>query len=312
MKCAYCGNEAKGTKEHIISKSVLDLFPECFITFDGHRNVIHEHDPMIKDVCANCNNNLISYIDSYANEFISKYFLNRTENEITIEYNYVMLQKMLLKYTFNDLRSKKMDCSYFDQEIISFILDQDNVSAKKYIFVLGGTVVNNSPLPDSFIGNLKLQWLESPIFYEVPCVRYLDYETGEVIIEDKPQFAHFNKLKLSALFRFNSGEFIIMCWDKEITDEELARQKVLLEVSYPYAILSDTDKDELPVCTDEISYVQPGYIHLKWDFIHEVGFMRKYASDGFKERNKLNNEWFDEEKKLAVEHSRNREKRELK
>ncbi|HOJ10732.1 MAG TPA: hypothetical protein PK733_09085 [Clostridiales bacterium] len=26
--CAYCGQEAKGTKEHIISCAILDLFPE--------------------------------------------------------------------------------------------------------------------------------------------------------------------------------------------------------------------------------------------------------------------------------------------
>ena len=36
MKCAYCGREAKGTKEHIISSRILDLFPECYLTFDEH------------------------------------------------------------------------------------------------------------------------------------------------------------------------------------------------------------------------------------------------------------------------------------
>ena len=41
MKCAYCGKEAKATKEHIISSGVLDLFPECFLTMDEKRKVIH-------------------------------------------------------------------------------------------------------------------------------------------------------------------------------------------------------------------------------------------------------------------------------
>ena len=57
MKCAYCGKEGKGTKEHIISCAILDLFPECYITFDDARHTYHESDPMIKDVCADCNNN---------------------------------------------------------------------------------------------------------------------------------------------------------------------------------------------------------------------------------------------------------------
>ena len=30
MKCAYCGKEARGTREHIISSAILDLFPECY------------------------------------------------------------------------------------------------------------------------------------------------------------------------------------------------------------------------------------------------------------------------------------------
>lgn len=56
MICAYCGKEAKGTKEHIISCAILDLFPECYITFDEARDAAHMGDPMIKDVCADCNN----------------------------------------------------------------------------------------------------------------------------------------------------------------------------------------------------------------------------------------------------------------
>lgn len=75
MICAYCGKEAKGTKEHIISSGILGLFLECFATIDGERSIVHQGDPMVKDVCADCNNNRISYIDSYAKEFIEKYFL---------------------------------------------------------------------------------------------------------------------------------------------------------------------------------------------------------------------------------------------
>ncbi len=91
MVCAYCGKEAKGTKEHIVSCAILDLFPECYITFDETRNRIHESDPMVKDVCADCNNNRISYIDSYAKDFIAKYFIQTySENDrVEIEYDYV-------------------------------------------------------------------------------------------------------------------------------------------------------------------------------------------------------------------------------
>ena len=79
MICAYCGKEAKGTKEHVISSGILGLFPECFATIDGERSIVHQGDPMVKDVCADCNNNRISYIDSYAKEFIEKYFFSKVQ-----------------------------------------------------------------------------------------------------------------------------------------------------------------------------------------------------------------------------------------
>lgn len=99
MKCAYCGKEDKGTREHIISSGVLDLFPECFLTIDNSRKTSYTDDPVIKDVCEDCNNNKISYIDSYSKKIIGRYFLNKykSNDEIEIEYDAALIQKMLLK-----------------------------------------------------------------------------------------------------------------------------------------------------------------------------------------------------------------------
>ena len=47
MKCAYCGKETKGTKEHIISSAILDLFPECYLTYDGLRKKVYKSDPIV-------------------------------------------------------------------------------------------------------------------------------------------------------------------------------------------------------------------------------------------------------------------------
>ena len=95
MKCSYCGRECKPTREHVISSSILDLFPECHLTFDGQRKKIHQADPMVKDVCAECNNLHLSYIDLYAKNFVEKYFVDKYEkdDEIEIEYDYAMMQK---------------------------------------------------------------------------------------------------------------------------------------------------------------------------------------------------------------------------
>ena len=78
MNCAYCNEKTSPTREHIISSCVLDLFPECNLTIDSSRNKVYPADPVVNDVCAKCNNQRLSYIDTYAKEFISRYFVKKT------------------------------------------------------------------------------------------------------------------------------------------------------------------------------------------------------------------------------------------
>ncbi|WP_243106608.1 MULTISPECIES: hypothetical protein [unclassified Blautia] len=157
MICAYCGKEAKGTKEHIISSGILGLFPECFATIDGERSIVHQGDPMVKDVCADCNNNRISYIDSYAKEFIEKYFLvkYKKDDTLSVEYDYTMIQKMCLKFAFNDLRARKKEVSFFDDEVKEFLLNEEKSSPLGNITILAGLAVNTSPAPDYMFGNMN-------------------------------------------------------------------------------------------------------------------------------------------------------------
>lgn len=306
MKCAYCGKEAKGTKEHIISCAILDLFPECYITFDGARNVIHEADPMVKDVCANCNNNRISYIDSYAKEFISRYFTkNYNQFDLTeIKYDYVLIQKMLLKYAFNDMRSNKEDCSFFNEEMLQYLLnDSDNVP-KENVTVLCGLAINVSPVPDVIFGNLKLRWCKDPFFYSNSTIRNIDYETGQIFLNKDVKKEEFPDLKLSYLFRFNSVQFLLMCWDKN--SEKIEQNKIVLECQYPYYLLKSNDeKAILPLCTDELNYHKFEHIHVRWDGLFKVGLMRKYANGGkYKFKELYEKEWVEEEKIIKEKHQR--------
>lgn len=226
MECAYCKMETKGTREHIISSGILDLFPECYITFDSARNVIHEADPIIKDVCSNCNNNRISYIDSYAKKFIGQYFTRKYNEDdiVEIEYDYTMIQKVLLKYAFNDMRSHKEDCSFFDKEITHYLMNKFDNNSKENVTVLCGLAVNVSPMPDVMTGNLKLRWCKNPIFNSNSTIRNIDYETGQIFLNENLKKEEFPDLEISYVFRFNSVQFILMCWNKD--SKKLSRIKL--------------------------------------------------------------------------------------
>ena len=306
MKCAYCGNEAKGTKEHIISCAILDLFPECYITFDNARHTSHESDPMVKDVCAVCNNQRISYIDSYAKDFIAQYFTKkyREDDLVEVEYDYVMIQKMLLKYAFNDMRSHKWDCSFFEQEIIHYLMNEEDNVPKDNVTVMCGVAVNVSPVPDAMFGNLKLRWCKDPILYANSTVRNVDYETGQIYLNENVEKEKFPDLRVSYLFKFNSVQFLLLCWDK--SSDKIEQNNIVLECQYPYCMLKAGNTTvTLAKCTDEFNYHHFEHIHVRWDGLFEVGVMRKYASGGnFKYKDEYEKKWDEEEQKIIDEHPR--------
>ncbi len=64
----------------------------------------------------------LSEIDDYAKNLIGQYSTRRyAENDkLEIEFDYVMIQKMLIKYAFNDLRSRSESCSFFDDKLLHF------------------------------------------------------------------------------------------------------------------------------------------------------------------------------------------------
>ncbi|CAG7840408.1 hypothetical protein CLOHAE12215_01832 [Clostridium haemolyticum] len=304
MICAYCGKEAKGTKEHIISCSILDLFPECFLTIDNVRQRVYQSDPMIKDVCANCNNNKISYIDSYAKELISNYFIRKYEKDdiVDFNYNYTLVQKMLLKYAFNDLRSHKDDTSFFNQNILGFLMNEDILEPLRNVTVLAGLAINTSAMSDYILGNNKLRWGKNPIFLSNSIIKHLDYETGEISYRTKNLPEKFKKMSFSYVFRFNSVQFLLICWDDNISDDNLKMNNVVLQFQYPYTILNSQGHDTLSRCTSEITYHFERLVDVKWGqgILDDIAFMRENHSDkSQKYLKEMEINWQKEEKILA-------------
>lgn len=308
MKCAYCGNQATATKEHIISSGILDLFPECYLTFDEMRNVIHASDPMVKDVCADCNNNRLSYIDNYAKHLVQKYFLQKYEADATLEfqYDYTMVQKMLLKYAFNDLRSRKDDSSFFNKPILNFLLDENNRVPLNNVSVLAGLAVNTSPAPDYMFGNLKLRWSKSPMLLANSIVQHYNYDTGQIVLRENMEAEKFEGLLLSYIFRFNSGQFILLCWDENSAKVE--QNLEVMKIQYPYEHLNNEHQSVTLIrCTNESTYHHFRLVDVNWGnaIMDEISTMRKLASKSSENIMKIINEqWEQEEARLAKGHQR--------
>ena len=309
MICAYCGKEAKGTKEHIISSGILGLFLECFATIDGERSIVHQGDPMVKDVCADCNNNRISYIDSYAKEFIEKYFLvkYKKDDTLSVEYDYTMIQKMCLKFAFNDLRARKKDVSFFDDEVKEILLNEEKSSPLGNITILAGLAVNTSPAPDYMFGNMKLRWGDSPLLLANSIVTNIDYNTGHITLREEREIQEFENYALSYVFRFNSLQLLILCWDRDIKEDVLNKNNIILKYQYPYSILDASGNTVLSRCTSEVTYHHEQLIDVTWGqgLMDEISYMRgTFSEQSEKYFEEVQKRWDEEERKLAEEHPR--------
>lgn len=270
---------------------------------------VHQGDPMVKDVCADCNNNKISYIDSYAKDFIEKYFVNKytKDDVLKIGYEYSMIQKMCLKYAFNDLRSRKKDTSFFSKENIGFLLDENETEPLINVTVLAGLAVNTSPVTDYVFGNMKLRWSDSPIFCSNSIVMNVDYNTGNITLRDKMEIQKFKNIVLSYVFRFNSLQMILLCWDDAISDADLMENKIVLAHQYPYKILESVGCSEISRCTSEATYHQEKIIDVIWgqSIMDEISYMRGIFSEKHQKfLSSVEAEWSKEEERLAKEHPR--------
>jgi hypothetical protein len=123
-KCMYCLEEKVGlTREHIIPAGLLVLYPEQDVTFNSttinNQRYKDNKGHTIKDVCDTCNNVHLESLDNYGNNLIRKYFFSKYEENSTVSvlYDYHMLQRWLLKITYNTVRSAGLKSDWFNDEL---------------------------------------------------------------------------------------------------------------------------------------------------------------------------------------------------
>lgn len=108
-KCAYCSKEAELTREHIVPNFLYKLNPDAKFGYHPRADTFLKWEAQIKDVCAHCNNELLSKVDDYAKRFYAENGIQNlvtTEKEFTLKYDFQWLSRVLLKITYNCVRFK--------------------------------------------------------------------------------------------------------------------------------------------------------------------------------------------------------------
>ena len=208
----------------------------------------------------------------------------------------------MLKYAYNDIRAHKKDESFFDEEIRHYILNEKDNVAKENVVVLAGFGTNTTPVPDMVFENKKLEMTNDPIIFKDTIVEFIDYSDWLFRLRDNPGRFRVPDVRLTYSFRFNSGRFLLFCFDKEST--KIEEQKIVLKCSYPYALLGPEGKTKLPLCTSYFNYHHSELVFVRWDPAFELSYMAEEANNANEGLQKLQKQFDDLEKQLAIDHKR--------
>jgi len=105
--CSYCNSTAPLTKEHIWPSNLIKKYEEKLASYNKKIDKLVYSDPVIKDVCANCNNVLLSPLDAYLSNLYDLWLyksLNPGEST-RIEFDFELLSRALLKISYNSARA---------------------------------------------------------------------------------------------------------------------------------------------------------------------------------------------------------------
>ncbi len=121
--CAYCGQVASLTREHIWPRCIIERVPTYVMRYSEKADKVFAADLVIKDVCSSCNNGGLSALDSYACTLYDKYFHNivQSSDRVLFEYDHELLSRWLLKVSFNSARANSQD-EFFHYPLRSFIM----------------------------------------------------------------------------------------------------------------------------------------------------------------------------------------------
>ena len=112
MLCAYCGLESVPTRDHVWPKCFLDkVGRDRHAHYSPKSGKVHGADYLVKDVCATCNNNKLSVLDTYFCSLYDEYFCLPRDSGSVIEfsYNFDLLLRALLKIAYNTARSSSTE-----------------------------------------------------------------------------------------------------------------------------------------------------------------------------------------------------------
>jgi hypothetical protein len=205
-RCSYCGSDDNLTREHIIPKFIYSRE-----ALKGHETPVShvpatagekfvQSEPVIADVCARCNNGVLSRLDEYGAKMYDQFFdvTPQPGERIELSYDFDLLTRWLLKLAYNTARMRKWPAPHFEQleQATEYISGKASCPTNLRIYVQLITPAKLTP-------QQKQRVIEG---------------AGEVIDEVEPGFRRFvafagRGMIAGCLVGMNGFQFYIVFWD---------------------------------------------------------------------------------------------------
>src|SRR5438128_4485061 len=98
--CAYCGSTARMTTEHVRPSFLYSKHPGSKFGFHRKAGKFVAWEAVVRDVCAGCNNGVLSTLDAYGEQFYRTNrcgHIHRFPERVQLQYDYHQLLRWLLK-----------------------------------------------------------------------------------------------------------------------------------------------------------------------------------------------------------------------
>lgn len=249
--CVYCKSTTNLTKEHIFPSAIIKSFNVELLSMTDKSDYHFKGDPVIGDVCAECNNGILSQLDAdfvtcFKNQMLTPL---KPGNEITFEYEYDLLLRELLKISYNSARAS--NGGYNARAIL-----------EKYIpFIITG---NKNKKVDSIILSLLI----------VTSANMVNLETGKHEEPLEPYLlrsASIGGLNLNPnnyivrMVAFNSFWFFLLIPKRSVTSivkkefwDEFKRKNHL------HGVLLKRNNTSIKITKDKTTYLHPDLIEKMW------------------------------------------------
>lgn len=251
MICAYCKTEKQPTKEHVIPKGVIDIFPECDHVFDRKDGTlrVYKSEATIKEVCKDCNNGVLSKLDSYGVKLVKENFIReyKINDELELIYDYEFLTRWLLKIIYNSELTLKRPTTWFDANLDYIIGEADKPIYGLSVF--SGLFVNTSPMPLFWANNMQLNLINSPSLVLDGLIKPVEPMCTEFTVNKNWTELKLEMLNLSYLVKFGSGMFLLLLWDQNAQLDRIDTYEKLIDRMFPYRLLTSLGKTTIERCT---------------------------------------------------------------